>query len=70
VGPRPDLPLKRPPRPSAVTLAAPLQRAQTPQLTRRPATHQPCPQRPEAGQLAAAGVQQERRGNAAVVAPA
>src|SRR6266536_3707845 len=29
----------------------PLQRAQTPQLARRPITDQSCPQRPEAGQL-------------------
>jgi len=39
VGARPDLPIKRPPRPSAATLAQLLQPAQTAQLTRRPATH-------------------------------
>ena len=51
MGTRPDLPLQRPPRPGTVTLAQLLQRAQTTQLTRRPATDQPRPQRPEAGQL-------------------
>ena len=51
VGPRRDLPHKRPPRRSAVTLARLLQHAQTAQLTRRPATHQPRPQPPEAGHL-------------------
>ena len=39
--------------PSPVTLAALLQRAQTTQLARRPATDQPRPQRPEAGHLGA-----------------
>ena len=53
MGARPDLPLQRPPRPGTVTLAQLLQRAQTTQLTRRPATHQPRPQRPEAGHLGA-----------------
>ena len=53
VGARSDLPLQRPPRPSTVTLAGVLQRTQTTQLARRPATHQPCPQRPEAGHLGA-----------------
>src|SRR6266508_2342068 len=53
MGTRADLPLERPPRRGAVTLAPLLQRAQTTQLARRPATHQPCPQRPEAGHLAA-----------------
>ncbi|TMC46720.1 MAG: transposase family protein [Chloroflexi bacterium] len=55
VGAGRDLPLLRPPRPSTVTLAALLQRAQTTQLARRQITAQPCPQRPEAGHLDAEG---------------
>ena len=51
MGTRPDLPLKRAPLRRADILAPTLQRAQTPQLTRRPTTHQPRPQRPEAGHL-------------------
>jgi hypothetical protein len=51
VGARPDLPLERAPCTGPVTLASLLQRAQTAQLARWSATHQPCPQRPEAGQL-------------------
>ena len=43
VGARPGLPLVRPPRPSAVTLAQLLQRAQTAQLARRLVTDQPRP---------------------------
>lgn len=39
----PRLPLQSTPRPSTVTLARLLQHAQTTQLTRRPAAHQPCP---------------------------
>src|ERR1035437_4796049 len=58
VGPRRDLPHKRPPRRSAVTLARLLQHAQTAQLTRRPATHQPRPQPPEAGHLDAGATRQ------------
>jgi transposase len=48
MGTRRDLPHKRSPSRSAVTLAPLLQHAQTAQLTRRPITHQPRPQRPEA----------------------
>jgi hypothetical protein len=51
MGTGPDLPHIRASRPSTVTLAALLQPAQTAQLARGPATHQPCPQRPEAGHL-------------------
>ena len=51
VGARAGLPLQRPPSRGPVTLAPLLQPAQTTQLARRPVTDQPCPQRPEAGQL-------------------
>src|SRR5438132_14281417 len=46
-----DLPQLRPPRTSPDTLGQLLQRAQTPQLARRPITDQSRPQRPEAGHL-------------------
>jgi transposase len=51
MGTRRDLPDKRSPSRSAVTLAPLLQHAQTAQLTRRPVADQSCPQPPEAGQL-------------------
>jgi hypothetical protein len=41
--------------PPCHTLAALLQRAQTAQLARWPVTHQPRPQRPEAGHLGGRG---------------
>src|SRR5439155_8905186 len=63
VGTRSDLPLLRPPRPGTVTLAQLLQRAQTAQLTRRTPTHQPRPQRPEAGHLDAMPTSPERQIN-------
>ena len=46
MGLRTQLPHTPPPRPSAATLARALQHQPTPQLTRRPATHQPRSQRP------------------------
>jgi transposase len=62
MGARAALPLQRPPRPGAVTLGQLLQRAQTPQLTRRPITDQSCPQRPEAGHLGS-GASRARTGD-------
>lgn len=49
----PAIPQQHRPQPSAATLAQALQPAQTPQLTRRPRTHQPRSQPLGAGQLAA-----------------
>jgi hypothetical protein len=48
---RPSLPQQQRPQPGAPTLAAPLQRAQAAQLTRRPTTDQPRSQPLRAGQL-------------------
>ncbi|HEX6228139.1 MAG TPA: DDE-type integrase/transposase/recombinase, partial [Solirubrobacterales bacterium] len=45
-GARPDLPLQRPPRAGAVTLARLLQPAPATELARRQITDQACPQRP------------------------
>jgi hypothetical protein len=58
---------KRSPSRSAVTLAPLLQHAQTAQLTRRPATDQPCPQPPEARQLAPRQFAPRRRRTAGTV---